>query len=385
MVFKKRQKSSQSLHTLCGIIMSLSLCIAVCLITFSPPHSVNAQKNNANPDIGKAGVPNKSTKPKQKSSKSEIPESGLLIAPELPKDNIGGRTLGYFNITNKSHEQHLRIKLYNTTEHTVHVTTRITDAITLDDGQVDYTGSKAVNRMLLQHPGSQQISVPHKLTLPKNSERWLPVKIAGSKTKFSGRKASAVVIETEDTNQSSQSSIQNKYVYAIGLTLNGKKIKKKQYQTAFIQEVATRMVHKQAYISTNLVNPDPMYLKNVDLKIKLINKKFSFFNYSYKRQKVKVAPNSDFWANLALEGKRLVPGDYQMKVTLKSNRYSKQLTKSVRITKHEAYLINSKNEAWLHKRNLLLIVSGLIAILIIMLIVIWYRKRVRASHDYETH
>lgn len=309
-------------------------------------------------------------------------ESGLLIAPELPKNNIGGKTLGFFNIPIKTKKQELRIKLYNKTNHTVHLKVRVVDAVTLDDGKPNYTGSKNINPKLLQQPGSQYIKTIQKMALAKQSDRWLDIKVSSFSQKFRGRKATAIVIETDDADQNANSSVSNRYVYAVGLTLNGTKIKKNQYHKLKIQTIKTRVLQKKAFVSVGLSNPDPMYLKNINLDIKLVNKKYKFFKYQYKKQGIEVTPNSSFLANVPLKGMRLVPGIYQMTVKSKSDQYYTVLNRTVRITKHDAYLINSKNEAWLRNRNIL-VVFIIIVIILIIIITIWYRRQAKVTNDYK--
>lgn len=312
--------------------------------------------------------------------------AGIQILPELPANNIGGKTLGYFNLpvaTTKT--QTVRIKVTNPESRATAVTVRFENAVTLNGGQVDYTGIKTYNRQLLPRPVTKQLSAPKRVKLAAGQSKWLKIKIAPSTTKFKGRKAGAVVL----TNAAKRTdvAVQNNYVYVIGITLNGKKLKSARFKQFKVTKVQPQVMKKKALLRTKLVNPDPMYLKKGNLKLTFQNEKWSLTNYTLHKKDIEVAPCSDFWVNTHLGGKRLVPGDYKLTIHFKNDQYTKKLVRRVHITKSQAYFINQNNREWQKRRHWLIglaIAAVVLVIVVVVAIIIWRRKR-SAEHGRPQH
>lgn len=312
--------------------------------------------------------------------------AGVQIYPELPKNNIGGQTLGYFNLPNATHKkQTVRIKVHNPRNKATKVTVHFTNAVTRNGGQVDYIGLKKPNRQLLPAPATEQLSAVKQLRLAPFATKWLKIHVAPSDSAFKGRKAAAVVL----TNKTKQRdvSVQNNYVYVVGLTLNGSKLKPAQFKRFKVKRVQPQVKGRQAKLRTKLVNPDPMYLKKGNLKLTFQNKKWALTKYTAHKKNVEAAPNSDFWVNTNLGGKRLVPGDYRLTVNWHNDQYHKKTVRQVHITKKTAYFINRHNRAWQKRRRLLIGLAIAAAVLVIGVIagIMWRRHTRPKGNSHAKH
>lgn len=300
----------------------------------------------------------------------------FMLMPELPKDNIGGKQLGYFNLHVKPNQtKTVRIKVYNPTEHTINIYGQVKDATTNDNATVDYLGSHPINRQLLKQPGSQLVTVPKKTSLPAGATKRIVIKIKTNDS-FKGTKATAINLSANQFNQ--KSAVKNAYRYAIGLILNGQVVKKSDYDHLKSPSIKTRFTKaNKAAISIKLNNPDPMYLEKAKIKVKLQNQKWQFIQYTTTVKNGKIAPKTSFYVDLLLGGKRLVPGTYNMILTMHSNQYSKTLRKEVLITASQAKYINSLNAAYLRNRNWIL--GGIAGVLVIIggILIRVYRVRRR--------
>ncbi|KRL61632.1 WxL protein peptidoglycan domain-containing protein [Latilactobacillus fuchuensis] len=312
---------------------------------------------------------------KAKKQSVEVPaesKATFMLMPELPKDNLGGEHLGYFNLKlKKGQKRTVRLKVFNPTSQALTIYGQVEDATTLDNGVVDYLGTKSIDRQLLPQPGSQLVQVPAKTTLPANATQWVTVTVQAPKNGFKGQKATAINLSANQIAK--QTAVQNHYVYAIGLILNGQKLAKKAYQQIQSPGIKTRFVKQhRAAISVKIANPDPVYLKKAAIKVNLQNQKWSLIQYQQQWTNRKIAPSSSFYADVPLGGKRLVSGAYRLTLTVKSSGNTKTLHKYVQITKGQAHYINRYNYAYLKNRNVL-IVS---AVLLVGLIGGWliYRK-----------
>lgn len=315
----------------------------------------------------------------KKKTSIEIPKANkatFMLMPELPKDNIGGQQLGYFNLHLKTDQtKTVHIKVYNPTEHTINIYGQVKDATTNDNASVDYLGSHQNNRQLLKQPGSKLVSVPRKTELPAGATKRIAIKIKVNQP-FQGTKATAVNLSANQFNQ--KSAVKNAYRYAIGLILNGQTVQKRDYHYLQSPSIKTRLTKdKKPAISVKLNNPDPIYLEKTQIKIKLQNQKWQFIQYATTIKNGKVAPNTSFYVDLLLGGKRLVPGTYSMTLTTRNSHYKKTLHKNVLITASQAKYINGLNAAYLRNRNWVLGGTAVILVIIGGVIVRVYRVRKR--------
>ena len=160
-------------------------------------------------------------------------------------------------------------------------------------------------------------------------------------------------------------------------------MKKNDYRYLQSPSIKTRFTKaKKAAINIKLNNPDPMYLEKAKIKVKLQNQKWQFIQYTTTVKNGKIAPNTSFYVDLLLGGKRLVPGTYSMTLTTQNNQYAKTLHKDVLITASQAKYINSLNAAYLRNRNWIL---GGVAITLVIIGGIFFRvhrvrKRKRDLH-----
>ncbi|WP_181664353.1 DUF916 and DUF3324 domain-containing protein [Latilactobacillus sakei] len=300
----------------------------------------------------------------------------FMIYPEIPKDNLGGNKLGYFNLKLKPNaEKTLKIKVFNPTDKPITVNVSAKDAQTADDGRIDYLSDDPVAKKLLQSPGSHYLQFKPRVVVPSKSQEWVNVKVKMPATDFKGKKALAINLAAMGKNGG---SINNRYVYAVGVTLNGTKMATKKLHRIEMPKMKTGFVDKQAALQFKVTNPDPVFLKKGHLSIKLTNQKLGFFNYKLDLKKMHIAPNSTFNANLLLGGKRLVAGRYTMVAHFKSDQYQRQIKKTVQITKTDARYINDHNVAYQKKRKMLIIIISAYAVLGIVLI---YYIRKHGSRD----
>lgn len=288
----------------------------------------------------------------------------FMIYPEIPKDNLGGNKLGYFNLKLKPNaEKTLKIKVFNPTNKPITVKVSAKDAQTADDGRIDYLSDNPVSKQLLPEPGSQYVHFKPQVVVPPNAQKVVNVKVKMPNAAFKGKKALAINLAAMGPTGG---SINNRYVYAVGVTLNGIKLPHKELHHLEMPTMQAGFVDKQAALQFKVNNPDPIFLKKGHLSIKLTNQKLGFFNYKLDLKKMHIAPNSSFNANLLLGGKRLVPGRYTMIADFKSDQYQREIKKTVQITKTDARYINDHNAAYQKKRRVLLTVITICVLLVVI-------------------
>ncbi len=297
----------------------------------------------------------------------------FMVAPQLPPDNIGGQHLGYFNLPVKPHQQlDLAVKVINPTNQAIHIKSKAYNATTNDNGSLDYQGTHPDDPQLLKQPGTTFIALPKKITLPAQATQLVHFKVAVPKRGFIGQKAIGLNLIADQP--AGKAAVKNRYVYIIGLVLNGQKLKPPHQKGLSADNIQVRLVSpkKEPAISVQLANHDPAYILNGRLAMALVNQKYHFFNYRVIRKHVKIAPNSRFDNNLLLGGKRLVPGIYQLKVKIDSHNNHHTFNKTVKITKTQARFINRHNYRYLVLQYCLM--AGLSGLLLLITCLIYFKK-----------
>lgn len=287
----------------------------------------------------------------------------FMLRPELPKDNLGGKQLGYFNLKLKRGQQRtVFLKVFNPTGQAMTIYGQIKDVTTNDNATVDYLGTNPIDRRLLAQPGSQFVTIPHTTKLQPNETKRLKVIIQAPAKGFKGQKATAINLSTNQLSK--RSTVENHYVYAIGLILNGQKLATKKQPAIQSTKIKTRFTQQQrAAISVDITNPNPAYLKAATISVDLQNQRWSLIRYHNQKTNRKIAPSSRFYEDVPLGGKRLVAGTYRLTLRIKTAHQHQVIHKYVAISKGQARYINQNNDQYLQYRNWLL-TGGMIMILI---------------------
>lgn len=290
------------------------------------------------------------------------PRATFMLRPELPKDNLGGKQLGYFNLKLKRGQQRtVFLKVFNPTAQPLTIYGRVKDVTTNDNATVDYLGANPIDRHLLKQPGSQLVKVPRATKLQPNETKRLKVTIQAPTKGFKGQKATAINLSTNQLAK--HNAVENHYVYAIALILNGRQLTVKDRQPLRSTDIKTRFVkQKRAAISVAITNPNPAYLKSATIKVDLQNQRWSLIHYQDQKSNRKIAPNSRFYEDVPLGGKRLVAGVYRMTLTIKTAHQQQIIHKNVAISKGQARYINQNNDQYIKYRNLLLL-GGFVMVL----------------------
>lgn len=252
-----------------------------------------------------------------KNPQSTTPDEPVTISilPKLPTDNIGGQYLGYFNLPKQTTQQRTeKINIFNPTAKAIQVKLNVVDAETGENGVIRYTKARSTASDLLVQPGSRLITVPSKLTIASNASVDVPITIQRPR-QFSGTKAAAIQIRALADASTSADSIQNEYLYTVGLLLNGTPLTKKQRNPLKLDRITLqKMAGETTAFELHFTNPVPSYLKQMKLNVTFVNQKLRFFTYQQKRTEMKVAPSSRFGTTLELKGKKLVAGYYRVTV-----------------------------------------------------------------------
>lgn len=298
-----------------------------------------------------------------------VPNVTFQILPELPKDNIGGQHLGYFNLKLKPNQtRKLRVKVLNPTDHEIKIDINTSNA-TMRDLQPSYL-SASDNDILLRKPLSRRISVLRHIKLAAGQQKWIIIKIRNDNN-FNGQQVAALNLISQNN---SKGAIHNRFVYTVAIVANGQNVKK--YQKLQIDNISMKTIDGHPNINLGFKNPDPIYLTNGTLKIELANQQWQFFKYWKVYHKVKIVPSIRFNSYFSFQKKKLVPGIYRLRFVFKNKKYQVTEYHYVKITRQNVSFISRRSAGYLVHRNQM-IVMLLSLTLLISIIVIYLIKRER--------
>ncbi|MBO1305952.1 DUF916 and DUF3324 domain-containing protein [Enterococcus sp. 669A] len=328
----------------------------------------------------------------------EAAEFNFAVTPQIP-DNQIDKSKTYFDLQlTPDQKQELTVNLRNDTDQEVIVEAQINSATTNSNGVVEYSTNEIKPDSSLTFNLKDYVEAPGEVTLAPHSETEYKLNIHMPNEAFDGVIAGGITFQeksAEETAASSEESsglaIKNEYSYVVALlmrqtTENGSPDLK-------LLAAGADQVNARTLIYGNLQNPNPVYLNQLAAHMTVTKQGASEIIYENTQTGMQMAPNSNFNLGLPLNGERLSPGKYVLKVdaygqkdeagefTLanadgeaENYRYNWQLEKEFEIKADEARKLNDgdvtvkKDFTWLY------ILIGVILLLLIILF-IWYKKK----------
>lgn len=299
-----------------------------------------------------------------------------------PKNQIN-KKITYFDLLVKPNEkQKLEVNVSNTgkKEKTIRVTP--TNAITNDNGLVDYSKQKKNYKYdnSLEIPFTTLVSPSQTFKVKPGKTEKLTFDLQTPEKEFygiilGGFVADLVDEETESKKEDNISFV-NKFqlVKAIIIRSSEKEIT----PDLKINDVKPALVAYRTAVTANIQNKTPILLGKVKIDAKITKKDDTNILKSVKRDDVEFAPNSNFNFPIMWDNQPLDTGNYtlDMLITVKDKEF--KFNEDFRISKEESYNINDKavdlkeesNNTWIW-----IGVSITFILIILILLFILYKEK----------
>ena len=240
-------------------------------------------------------------------------EVGFSVEPVLPNNQIDAQS-GYFHLLMKQGDsQKLQVKLKNTKDQEVELTSWVASAKTNVNGVVDYSDNKSEVDDSLQHDLSQLVEIEKDIVLPPNSEKIIDVTVRMPKARVEGIIAGGLTFEekkaSETENISSQTGIKNKFSYVIALLIQQEKEITIEPELS-VGKVAPTQLNTKSAISAEIRNVSSVFLNNMSIAVKVTDKDSKEVIFEEDKTNLQMAPNTTMSLPLFLNGKKLEPGEY---------------------------------------------------------------------------
>lgn len=295
-------------------------------------------------------------------------------------DNQIDKQKSYFNLRMEPNQkQTLTIQLKNNTEDDVVIEPIIHSATTNLNGVVEYGPSNAERDASLPYELGDLIKTDKEITIPAKGSKELHLNVTMPEEEFDGILAGGITLEEKKASSKNTEvpnkglSIENKYAYVVGITLQ--ETVEVVKQDLKLHEVEAGQVNARNVINATLQNPTATYLNRFEVDAEVTQKGKTEVLYEAKKQDMQMAPNSNFKYPISLNGEKFKTGTYTLHVKAKSSKESWEFEKDFTIEGEVAQQFNATDVS-IEGPNYLAYMVGLLILLVVgLLLYIFYSKK----------
>lgn len=306
-------------------------------------------------------------------------ELNFAVIPQKPKNQIDMKK-GYFDLKVKpGQNQELTVLLKNTTNKAVIIKPKIATTTTNNSGVVEYGPTKKKVDKTLKHNITDIITTEKKVTIKPDSTYNLKLKVSVPQESFEGSVTGGLTLEEEIKEADKESSgsgmsINNRFSYVVGFDLREDVAKIKP--DLKLNKIAPSQRNYRNVISANLQNIEPTYVNQLKVDAKITKKNNEKVLYQTKKEKMQMAPNSnfDFPVELA-SGESLKAGKYTLDMTAKSYKNEWHWKKDFTISGDVAKELNEKDVTIEKSYMWYYIIGGILLLLLIFILILLLKKR----------
>ncbi|MTD38626.1 DUF3324 domain-containing protein [Erwinia sp. CPCC 100877] len=311
----------------------------------------------------------------------EASEFNFSVDLEIPDNQIDKEKTYLDLLMEAGKEQNIPFTLYNDTSKDVTVETVIHSATTNSNGVIEYGISASKIDESLVYNMADLATTDKEIVIPAQGSITKILKIKAPKQKFSGVVAGGITFQ-EKADAATQSSEKT-----VGIVNRFSQVKAILIRNTE-DEVLPDLVLKKAYadqsnvrnvIAVNIQNPNPAYMFDLNTTINVYKKGKADPYLTLKKEKINVAPNTNFNLNIPLKGKKLEAGDYHIVVDASWKKKTWKLETDFKISADKAKELNDKDidlqsEPDNNYQTIIIIVLSSIIVLLVILFIIRERR-----------
>ena len=274
-------------------------------------------------------------------------ESNYFVRAELPENQIN-QNKSYFDLLVKpGTKQILVVRVFNTSDESIDVKAKITNAATNTNGTIMYTTEGIEDSsMVISIEDIAQLKTDS-LTIEAQSSSIFEIELALPDKKFRGVLLGGIVIEADTATKSKadneQNSIQieNKLTYVIGLKLQ------EDLDTVVVPNInylgTDVLLHDiSTAVGIRLQNSEAIIMKGVQVNAEIYRKGSKTVLYEYHNAAVEIAPNSAFDVAVVWGNEKLQEGTYRLKLRVQYKDYDWEWDEEFEIEFEKAAAVNQE-------------------------------------------
>lgn len=286
------------------------------------------------------------------------------------------KDVSYFDLRLSAKESEtIYFLLNNTSDTDQKYVININQAYTNSQGFIDYTDIKKSEENNVPYKINDITSYDKKITVKAKSSVNVPVKITMPDESFDGEILAGIQVLKDQKNAQDQINVDYGYILGLRLTESDNEVKR----DLSLSKVKADGNFGKPSIVASLKNPTMEAYGHLKYEVSVVNRKNkkNIFSKTYDNG-MEIAPNSSYDLAILFENQRLVPGSYNLNLTVtdaKENKWT--FTKYFEISSQEANKINSATIDAGNKRPsyLWLLVAIICLLIVLIILVLFFRRR----------
>lgn len=298
-------------------------------------------------------------------------EMNFSVQAVIPENQID-KTQTYFDLKmTPNQEQELEVVMRNDTEKDVTIEVGANNAVTNDNGIVDYNSPTKEKDSTLKVGFKDVTTVEKEVTIPANSEQVLKIKVKMPEKSYDGVILGGIYFKEKETEESEEENkeaqVVNTYAYTIGVKLTETETEVKP--NLVVNAVEASQVNYRNAVKANIQNTQAAIVKDLEIDGKVYVKGKSEVLYQSKQDGLRMAPNSNFNYAISTNNKEFKAGTYVFKGEATAGDQKWTFEKEFTIAGTDAKKLNSeavqieKNNTWIY----ILIGSILLVLLLVVI------------------
>ena len=314
---------------------------------------------------------------------AQAEKNHFSVQSELPTNQIN-REIGYFDLMmNPGQQQTVYVRIHNgdKVDHVYDVITNL--ATTTDKGSISYNKTEFHLDKSLVFNVAEATNNHKGVVVKANTTKRVGITIEMPKESFEGIALGGInIIQQVKQNRNKSSngfSLQNQFGYVIGLKLQEQESNtvKPDMKLLF---AGPRQLNGRNHIVAQLQNPRATIMEDLKISSYVTKNGDSKKLLKTTKEKMRMAPNSNFYYALGDGQKQLKPGKYTLYLNADSEKgkYKWDFKKEFTITAQKARKLNKTAVIQPEKVTNWWLVGGLVAVILALLgWIIWLLRKQR--------
>lgn len=308
-------------------------------------------------------------------------EMNFSVQTIIP-DNQIDKTQTYFDLKmTPKQEQDLEVEMRNDTEKDVTIEVGANNAVTNDNGIVDYNSPNKEKDSTLKISFKDIVTVEKEVTIPAKSQQKLKVKIIMPDKSYDGVILGGIYFKEKENSETENKDVQviNTYAYTIGVKLTETETEVKP--NLVVNAVEASQVNYRNAVKATIQNTEAAILKDLIIDGKVYEKGKSEVLYQSKQEGLRMAPNSSFNYAISTNNKEFKPGTYVFKGEATAGEQNWKFEKEFTIASTDAKKLNSEavqietDNTWMYILIGTILLSLLLIVIALLLLKLKKQKK----------
>lgn len=309
---------------------------------------------------------------------------GYTVKALLPKNQLS-KKVSYFDLlTQPKARQHLTILISNTSDRQQSFNVSVNQAITNDNGVIDYSQLKPELDDSLK-VGTKDVfsrASKQKVTVPANTQKQVTLTYTMPAKKLRGMILGGVYVEQvpgKSPKTTAKITLHNAFAYAIGVELQ--ESKQSVAPDMVLHQIQAAQVNRRNFVTANLQNPEPGIMQKLKINARVTKVGATQTLLQQQQSGLGMAPNSNFNFGIPWGTQNLPAGQYTLHLTAQAGSKNWQFTRNFTIANRTVKRLNKTVLTPVKQPNywLYAVLGLLIALLLAIIGYLLYRNRHQKS------